>query len=489
MNMAATDTPAVLDVLVIGAGLSGIGAARHLQAQCPDKTWRIWEARAQLGGTWDVFRYPGVRSDSDMHTLGYRFKPWRGEQTMADGQAILSYIREAAQETGVDQHILYGHRITHASWSSAQACWTVHATRPDGSEVQVQARMLHMCGGYYSYTQAHEPVFEGQANFQGQILNPQRWPADLDHAGKRVVVIGSGATAMTVVPAMAQTAAHVTMLQRSPTYVVSRPARDGLSQWLQTWMPMRWAHGLTRWKNILQGLVYFQLARRQPALLKRYLVGLVGQALGAQFDTQRHFTPRYNPWTQRVCALPDGDLFKAIRRGQASVVTDTVSHFTATGIALQSGGELNADMVVMATGLQLNVLADIAFTVDGEPFVAGDAYSYKGLMLSGLPNVVITFGYSNASWTLKADLIAGFACRLLKHMDAHAYTEVRPVASKDMPSQAFMDFSSGYVTRDSQRLPKQGDRKPWLVNQNYLLDLLDIRFGRLNDGVLRFSRS
>jgi cyclohexanone monooxygenase len=422
-----------------------------------------------------------------MHTLGYRFKPWRGEQTMADGQAILSYIREAAQETGVDQHILYGHRITRASWSSAQACWTVHATLPDGSEVQVQARMLHMCGGYYSYTQAHEPVFEGQANFQGQILNPQRWPEDLDHAGKRVVVIGSGATAMTVVPAMAQTAAHVTMLQRSPTYVVSRPARDGLSQWLQSWMPMRWAHGLTRWKNILQGLVYFQLARRQPALLKRYLVGLVGQALGAQFDTQRHFTPRYNPWTQRVCALPDGDLFKTLKAGRANVVTDEVAHFTPDGVVLQSGQQLQADIVVVATGLQLNVLGDVAFTVDGVAFEPGQAFSYKGCMLSGLPNVAVTFGYSNASWTLKADLIAGFVGRLLQHMDQHAYRAVCPTPSANMQAQPFMDFSSGYVVRSQAMLPKQGDRRPWRAHQNYLQDMWALRFASLNDNALHFS--
>jgi len=395
----------VLDVLIIGAGLSGIGAARHLQAQCPNKAWRIWEARSQIGGT-----------------------------------------------------------------------------------VQQQARMLHMCGGYYSYAQGHQPEFAGQADFKGQVINPQFWPADLDFAGKQVVVIGSGATAMTMVPAMAHSAAHVTMLQRSPTYVVSRPGRDPFPQWLQKGLPVSWAYRLTRWKNILQSIFYFQLARRQPAFLKRYLVALVGKALGQGFDVQTHFTPRYNPWTQRVCALPDGDLFKAIRGGRASVVTDTVAHFTATGLVLQGGGALAADVVVLATGLQLNVLADIAFTVDGKPFVAGDAYSYKGMMLSGLPNVVLTFGYSNASWTLKADLIADFACRLLNHMDKHAFREVRPTPARPMTAQPFMDFDSGYVTRASIDLPKQGDHGPWRVHQNYLMDLWAIGHGSLDDRALRFSR-
>ena len=478
----------MLDVLIIGAGLSGIGAARHLQAHCPNKTWRIWEARETLGGTWDLFRYPGVRSDSDMHTLGYSFKPWRGQQAMADGPSILHYIREAAQETGVEQHIAYGHRVVRATWSSEQACWTITASLTDGTQVQQQARFLYLCGGYYSYAQGHQPRFEGQDQFKGEIVNPQFWPEGLSHANKQVVVMGSGATAITVVPAMAQTAAHVTLLQRSPTYVVSRPARDHLALWLDQWLPASVAYGLARWKNILQGLFYFQLARRYPAFFKQYLVKLVNQALRGKVDVARHFTPRYKPWDQRVCAVPDGDLFRQMNKGQASVVTDTVARFTSDGLVLQNGAFLPADIVVMATGLQLNVLADVAFEVDGVPVVAGDTFAYKGMMLSGLPNMAMAFGYTNASWTLKADLTAGFVCRLLKHMDHHGYRFVCPQASGALTPQPFLDFTSGYVVRATDRLPKQGPSAPWRVHQNYLMDLLALRFGRVEDGVLRFTR-
>ena len=477
----------MLDVLIIGAGLSGIGAARHLQSKCPEKTWCIWEARSQMGGTWDLFRYPGVRSDSDMLTLGYAFKPWVGTQTMADGASILSYIQDAAHETGVAAQIHYGHKVTHAAWSSLDACWTLTAVLANGDTVHQRARFVHLCGGYYSYERGHQPVFAQQDDFKGELVYPQFWPAGLSHANKRVVVIGSGATAVTLVPAMAQRAAHVTMLQRSPSYVVSLPSQDPLPMLLGRWLPKAWAHTIARWKNILQGLTYFQLARRQPAFLKKYLVGMVRQALGPGFDVRTHFTPRYNPWTQRVCALPDGDLFKALKAGRASVVTDHITHFTPEGVALQSGQVLAADMVVVATGLQLNVLGDVVFSVDGVPFEPGQAFSYKGCMLSGLPNVAVTFGYTNASWTLKADLIAGFVCRLLKHMDQHAYSEVRPTPARPMKPQPFMDFSSGYVTRSTDQLPKQGDHGPWRVPQNYLLDLWGLRFATLKDGALSFK--
>ena len=477
----------MLDVLIIGAGLSGIGAARHLQNKCPEKTWRIWEARAQMGGTWDLFRYPGVRSDSDMLTLGYAFKPWVGTQTMADGASILSYIQDAAHETGVAAQIHYGHKVTHAAWSSLDACWTLTAVLANGDTVHQRARFVHLCGGYYSYERGHQPVFAQQDDFKGELVYPQFWPAGSSHANKRVVVIGSGATAVTLVPAMAQRAAHVTMLQRSPSYVVSLPSQDPLPMLLGRWLPKAWAHTIARWKNIVQGLTYFQLARRQPAFLKKYLVGMVRQALGPGFDVRTHFTPRYNPWTQRVCALPDGDLFKALKAGRASVVTDHITHFTPEGVALQSGQVLAADMVVVATGLQLNVLGDVVFSVDGVPFEPGQAFSYKGCMLSGLPNVAATFGYSNASWTLKADLIAGFVCRLLKHMDQHAYREVRPTPARPMAAQPFMDFSSGYVTRSIDQLPKQGDHGPWRVPQNYLLDLWGLRLASLKDGALCFK--
>jgi cyclohexanone monooxygenase len=423
-----------------------------------------------------------------MHTLGYRFKPWRGQQAMADGPSILHYIQEAAQETGVAQHIAYGHHVVSARWSSADACWTITAQLSSGEQVQQRAKFLYLCGGYYSYAQGHQPHFEGQAQFKGDLVHPQFWPEGLSHAGKRVVVIGSGATAITLVPAMAQTAKHVTMLQRSPSYVVSRPGRDAVALWLDRCLPSSVAYSITRWKNILQGLVYFQLARRWPVFFKGYLVKMLNQALRGQVDVKRHFTPRYKPWDQRVCAVPDGDLFRQINRGQVSVVTDTISHFTPDGVALHSGEVLSADIVVIATGLQLNVLADIAFEVDGNAVVAGDTYAYKGMMLSGLPNMAMAFGYTNASWTLKADLTSGFVCRLLKHMDAQGFRWVCPQADGPLKPEPFLDFTSGYVVRATDRLPKQGPTSPWRVHQNYLMDLLALRFGRLHDGVLRFSR-
>lgn len=477
----------MLDVLIIGAGLSGIGAARHLQKHCPEKHWRIWEARNAIGGTWDIFRYPGVRSDSDMHTLGYAFKPWRGTQAMADGPSILHYIREAAEETAVTRQIDFQHRVVRADWSSDAACWRVTASLADGSTVMQETRFLYMCGGYYSYAQGHQPPFEGQAHFQGTMVYPQFWPEGLSYAGKQVVVIGSGATAVTIVPAMAEDAAHVTMLQRSPSYIVTRPAHDTLGVWLDRWLPFDAGHRWVRWRNILQGIFYFQLARRYPAFFKQYLIRMVQKAVGKDHNVATHFTPHYNPWDQRVCAVPDGDLFKQIRRGKASVVTGQIARFETNGIRLQDGRFLTADMVVAATGLQLNVLADVAFQVDGTPFVAGDALAYKGMMLSDLPNVFVAFGYTNASWTLKADLTARYVCRLFKYMDRHGYRQVLAGHDPTQTTQAFLDFTSGYVQRASALLPKQGAASPWRVHQNYVMDVLALRFGQFKDGVLRFS--
>ena len=477
----------MLDVLIIGAGLSGIGAARHLQQHNPRWTWRIWEARDRIGGTWDLFRYPGVRSDSDMHTLGYVFKPWRGTQAMADGPSILNYIREAADETQVSSQIDFEHRVIRADWSSQEACWTITAQLPDGRTHQQTARFVLMCGGYYRYDQSHQPDLRGQARFKGRIVNPQFWPEDLSYANQRVVVIGSGATAVTLVPAMADSAAHVTMLQRSPSYVVTRPAKETLGVWLDRWLPWNLGHRFIRWRNILQGIFYFQLARRQPAFFKQLLVKRVQQAVGQQVDVATHFTPRYNPWDQRVCAVPDGDLFKQIRRGKVSVVTGQIDHLTEDHIVLQHGEAVPADLVVMATGLQLNVLADVAFTVDGQAFDPAKAMAYKGMMLSGLPNVFVTFGYTNASWTLKADLTAQYVCRLMTHMARRGQRSVQPQHDPTQTPQAFLDFTSGYVQRASAQLPKQGTASPWRVHQNYVLDLLALRLGKLEDGVLVFG--
>ncbi len=485
-SMPPQDPP--LDVLIVGAGLSGIGAARHLQQRCPGQRFAIVEARNAIGGTWDLFRYPGVRSDSDMYTLGYNFKPWKAAKAIADGPSILAYIREAADEAGITQKIRFGHKVRSASWSTAQACWTVQLEQiTTGDILTLRARFLYLCGGYYSYAGGHVPEFAGQADFQGLVVQPQAWPASLDYAGKRVVVVGSGATAVTVVPEMAKTAAHVTMLQRSPSYVVSRPSVDSIAQWLRRWLPGGLAYALARWKNVLIGRFYYRLARRQPQKVKQRIVQMAAMELGPGFDVATHFTPTYNPWDQRVCLVPDGDLFRQIRAGRASVVTDTIERFTATGIRLASGHELPADIVVMATGLQLNVLADVMLTVDGKPVDAGAALSYKGMMLSDVPNMAMTFGYTNASWTLKADLTAGYVCRLLNHMQRHGYSTACPKRDAAVRPQPFLSFTSGYVVRAQALLPKQGDRAPWQVHQNYLADLMTIRWGKLADGVMQFS--
>jgi len=488
MKTPSTTPAPILDVLIIGAGLSGIGAARHLQNRCPDTTWAILEGRDAMGGTWDLFRYPGIRSDSDMYTLGYDFKPWKEQKAIADGPSILRYIQSTANESGITQKIRFGHAVRSAHWSSQDACWTAEVTQKSTGElVTLRARFLYLCCGYYSYAQGHQPTFEGQEDFKGALVYPQFWPKDLDYRGKQVVVIGSGATAVTVVPEMAKTAAHVTMLQRSPSYVVSRPAEDKLALGLNKVLPGGLAYALTRWKNVLMGMYFYRLSRRRPAAVKRYLIDLAAKELGPQYDVAKHFTPTYKPWDQRVCAVPDGDLFAQIRQGKASVVTDTIARLTPHGIRLSSGQELPADIIVAATGLQLNVLGDIALTVDGQAFVPGDAITYKGMMLSSLPNVVMAFGYTNASWTLKADLTAGYVCRLLNYMSRHGYRVATPQLDGTLQKQPFLGFSSGYVQRAEALLPKQGNRKPWQVHQNYLADLLTIRWGRLDDGALRFS--
>jgi cation diffusion facilitator CzcD-associated flavoprotein CzcO len=478
----------VLDVLIVGAGLSGIGAAHHLQRLCPHHRFAILEARHAVGGTWDLFRYPGIRSDSDMYTLGYSFRPWKEAKAIADGPSILKYIRETADEAGITRHIRFGHKVTSAAWSSADACWTVQAQRTDSAQtVTLRARFLYLCSGYYSYAAGNRPEFAGESDFRGTVVHQQFWPTDLDYAGKRVAVIGSGATAITLVPEMSRTAAHVTMLQRSPTYVVSRPSVDRFAQWLSRHLPHRLAYAITRWKNVLLGSYFYRLARRRPELFKRRLIEMASQQLGPQCDVATHFTPRYKPWDQRLCLVPDGDLFRQIREGRASVVTDTIERFTPGGIKLAGGRELGADIIVLATGLKLNVLGDVAFTIDGRPMEPGQAMAYKGMMLGDVPNLAWAFGYTNASWTLKADLTAGYVCRLLRHMQRHGYTIAVPRREPDVLEQPFLSFTSGYVQRAIGMLPKQGTRRPWQVYQSYLADLSTLRWGRLNDGVMRFG--
>jgi len=488
MNTPSLETED-FDTLIVGAGLSGIGSAVHLRQRCPDQTFAILEGRARLGGTWDLFRYPGVRSDSDMHTLGYAFKPWTGAQAIADGPSILQYIQDTAAEHGLLPHIRLGHRVTAAAWSGAQARWLLTVERgADQAPLQMRCRFLLVCSGYYNYAHGYTPAFAGQDQFAGRVVHPQDWPADLDVRNKRVVVIGSGATAMTLVPALAQDAAQVTMLQRSPTYVVARPRADALADALRRLLPERLAYALTRWKNVGLGLFFYSLAKRRPDEAKARIVAAAAAALPASFDAQTHFSPRYKPWDQRVCLVPDGDLFAAIQSGRADVVTDTVAAFEPQGIRLGSGALLMADVVVTATGLDLLGFGGMALSVDGKPVEIGKTMSYKGMMLAGVPNLAYVVGYTNASWTLKSDLTGAFVCRVLRHMQrSGAPVCVPAMPGADVQPQPWVDFSSGYIQRSLDQFPVQGSSTPWRLNQNYLRDLLDLRFGRLEDGVLQFG--
>jgi monooxygenase len=476
------------DVVIVGAGLSGIGAGYHLQTLSPDRSFTILEARDAIGGTWDLFRYPGIRSDSDMYTLGYGFRPWKEAKAIADGPSILRYVRETARDYGIDRHIRFNHKVIRADWSTAEAAWTVEAVGGDGEPVRFTCGFLFLCGGYYSYEAGYTPDFPGANRFAGPIIHPQHWPQDLDYAGKRVVIIGSGATAVTLAPEMARQAAHVTMLQRSPTYVVSRPAEDRLANWLRARLPARLAYQLIRWRNVLTGMYFFRLARRRPKRVKARIIDRVRKELGPDYDVGAHFTPRYNPWDQRICLVPDSDLFLAIREGRASVVTDQIETFTETGVRLASGRTLEADIIVTATGLNLQVMNGLALSVDGRVVEPGRTLSYKGMMYEGVPNLASAFGYTNASWTLKCDLTCEYVCRLLNHMARTGARQATPRNSDpDMQTAPWLDFSSGYVTRAMDKFPKQGARAPWKLHQNYALDLLTLRYSRLEDGVLEFS--
>lgn len=472
------------DVIIVGAGLSGIGAAHHLQARCPDRTYAILESRAAMGGTWDLFRYPGIRSDSDMHTLGYNFRPWTQAKAIADGPAIRDYIEDTAREGGIDRHIRYGHRVTGASWSTPDARWTIEVATADGGSATLTCGLLFMCSGYYDYERGHSPGFAGSEAFAGRIVHPQFWPGDLDCAGKNVVVIGSGATAVTLAPELAKDAAHVTMLQRSPTYVVSRPAEDRIANWLRGKLPAGIAYGATRWKNVLMGMFFYRMTRKRPAKVKAKLLDLVRDHLGPDYDVATHFTPRYNPWDQRLCLVPDADLFDAIKAGRVEVVTDTIERFTGSGVRLSSGRELAADVIVTATGLEVKLLGGVTPVVDGEPVDIARALQYKGMMFSDVPNLAFVFGYTNASWTLKADLAAMYVCRLLNVMKKRGVRQATP-RNQDptMTEEPFVTFTSGYIQRAADRLPKQGSRKPWRLNQNYALDIMALKFGSVDDSM------
>ncbi len=479
------------DVLIVGAGLSGIGAGCHLQANCPGKTYAVLEARDCIGGTWDLFRYPGIRSDSDMYTLGYSFQPWKETKSIADGPSILSYVRQTAKEHGIDRKVRFHHRVVRAEWSTADARWTVEVERTDTYEtVHLSCSFLLMCSGYYRYDEGFTPDFKGAERFAGRIVHPQHWSNDIDYAGKRVAVIGSGATAVTLVPAMARSAAHVTMLQRSPTYVVSLHAEDPVAKVLRRILPAKAAYSVVRWKNVLRTLLSFQLSRRRPGVMKALLRKALERQLPPGYDIDTHFNPHYNPWDQRLCVVPDGDLFKAIREGRASVVTDRIDTFTERGLQLASGAELEADLIVTATGLNLLALGGMQIAVDGQEVELGETMSYKGMMLSGVPNLALALGYTNASWTLKCDLTCEYVCRLLMHMDEHGYRQCTPQnRDPSITELPFIDFTSGYVLRSIDQFPKQGSRAPWRLYQNYALDILSLKFGSIEDGAIEFSHT
>ena len=476
------------DVVVVGAGISGIGAGYHLQKRCPTRSYVILENRAQIGGTWDLFRYPGIRSDSDMYTLGYAFRPWKGEKAIADGASILEYVQDTARERGIDKHVRFQHSVVSASWSSESSLWTVNALRgPSKEPVRFTCSFLFMCAGYYRYDQGYTPEFPGRERFQGQVIHPQHWPKDLDYAGKRVVVIGSGATAVTLVPSMAAAGAgHVTMLQRSPTYILSRPARDGLAHLLRGIVPDKLAYDIVRWKQVLLGMFFFWISRKRPKVVAQRIRERIADELGDAYDA-KHFTPSYDPWDQRVCLIPDSDFFAAMKRGEVSIKTDHIDTFTEHGIKLKSGDELPADIIVTATGLVMNALGDLALTVDGKPFEPGKTMGYKGMMFRDTPNIATSFGYTNASWTLKADLTCAYVCRLLNYMQAHAFKQCIPrLNDPSVQEEPWLDFSSGYVQRAQGILPKQGSKVPWKVHQNYALDLLALRLGSVEDGSMEF---
>ena len=477
-----------VDVLVVGAGLSGIAAGVHLQTNCPRRSFAILESREAMGGTWDLFRYPGIRSDSDMYTLGYSFRPWKGAKAIADGPSILEYIQETAREHRIDEKIRYGHRVERAIWSSETALWTVESRRPDGEVVTMTCSFLLMCSGYYDYAGGYTPDFPGRLQFGGRIVHPQQWTDDVDYSGKRVVVIGSGATAVTLVPELAKTAAHVTMLQRSPTYIVARPAVDAVADWLRGKLSSETAYDVTRWKNVAFGMATFNFCRQFPERAKKLMVSGVRKSLGPDYDVDTHFTPTYSPWDQRVCLVPDGDLFATIKSGRAEVVTDHIETFTKTGIKLKSGKHLDADLVVTATGLKLRLVGGVQLEVDGRAIDVGKTHNYKGTMLSDVPNFAITLGYTNASWTLKCDLVCEYVCRLLNLMERKGYRQCVPrMKDQGGPSEPLMTFTSGYIQRSIAELPKQGERAPWRLYQNYVLDLFGLRHGRLEDGVLELT--
>ena len=478
-----------VNILIIGAGLSGIGAAYHIEKDSPQKDYLILESRDQLGGTWDLFRYPGIRSDSDMTTMGFRFKPWKGEKLVAEGGAILDYLHEIADENNIKDKIQYHSHVNSVSWSSEEARWTIEYKNKikDLNEV-ITCDFLYFCVGYYDYDDAYEPEFKGRDNFKGQIIHPQNWPNDLDYSGKKVVVIGSGATAVTLIPSMAEKTEHITMLQRSPTYYMIRPNKNPLGNFIRKITNNTVAYYVMRWQNINMQSFFFKRARKSPQRVKDFLIGLVKNHLPENFDVDKHFTPPYNPWDQRLCLVPDGDLFNAINDGKASVVTDHIEEFITDGVKLKSGEKLKADIIITATGFNVLLFGNIDIKVDNKIIDSSKSMTYKGMMVSNVPNLIMTFGYTNASWTLRADLTAEYACRLFNYMDKHGYKYCQPTPEGEIEIDGeWLDFNSGYVLRVLEKLPRQGARDPWRNTQNYKKDVLQLRYGRITDKELKFT--
>ena len=482
-----------VDIVIVGAGLSGIGAAWHLQNKCSNKRYLILESRNTLGGTWDLFRYPGIRSDSDMFTMGYQFKPWQDNRTMADGASILNYVKEAASENDITQKIRYGHKLTTASWSSEKAIWTLTAQyQRTGAITKIQCQFLLMCAGYYHYDEGYRPEFKGKEKFQGTLIHPQHWPEDLDYSNKKIVVIGSGATAITLVPELAKKAQHVTMLQRSPSYILSLPAKDKISSLLKKVLPLKWVYALIRKKNIGRQQYLYRLTRTHPEKIKNYISKMAKKILGQNYDIDTHFSPSYNPWDQRLCFIPDNDFFKSIQSNNATVLTDQIDSLTETGIQLQSGDKLDADIIVTATGFNIEILGGTEFSVDGKNVDFSKTYTYKGMMYSDVPNMASIFGYINASWTLHVDLIADYICRLINHMDSTETQQCTPTlreSDKNMPSRPWIDsFSPGYIQRGIHLYPKQGSHEPWLNTQDYKKDKENLQNSPIDDGIMIFSK-
>jgi monooxygenase len=489
---AANGAAPEVDVLIIGAGLSGIGMGAHLATECPGTTFQIVEGRANIGGTWDLFRYPGVRSDSDMFTFGFRFKPWLGEKTLADGESIRNYIAETADEFSLREKILFNTLVVAANWSDEDSRWSVTTRNATtGEESKIAARIIHSAAGYYKYEAGYTPEFPGEGDFEGSIIHPQHWPDGLDYAGKRVIVIGSGATAVTLVPAMSDAAEHVTMLQRTPTYIMTLPAIDPIAGWLRRKLPEKLAYKVVRWKNIFQFMATFQVSRVAPKQINKLIRWMAARQLPEGFDVDKHFNPPYGPWDQRLCVVPDGDFFRAISDGDVSIETDHIDRFTPRGIRLKSGKELEADVIITATGLDLiETFGGLDMSINGEPLILKKTYAYKGVALSGVPNFMYTLGYTNASWTLKADLVSEYMCRVVNHMKSGGYTSFTPIAPAQFKSEEpFIDLTSGYVTRKIAELPKQGDAVPWRVYQNYPRDVKLFRKAQIDDGVMRFDRA